>query len=58
MKLRLAAALALMSAAPVWAGPPYITDDPVPTDTGHWEIYGFAAGEGRASDLDTDRGSI
>lgn len=56
MKLRLAAALALMSAAPVWAGPPYITDDPVPTDTGHWEIYGFAAGEGRASDLDTDAG--
>ncbi len=24
-----------------YAGPPYITDDPVPTDTGHWEIYSF-----------------
>ena len=24
------------------AGPPYLTDDPVPTDTGHWEIYAFA----------------
>jgi hypothetical protein len=26
------------------AGPPYITDDPEPTDLGHWEIYGFAGG--------------
>ena len=31
---------------PAMAGPPYITDDPVPTDTGHWEIYAFTAGEG------------
>jgi len=21
-------------------GPPFLTDDPEPTDTGHWEIYG------------------
>jgi hypothetical protein len=21
------------------AGPPFLTDDPIPTDTGHWEIY-------------------
>jgi hypothetical protein len=27
-----------------WAGPPYVTDDPEPTDLGHWEIYGFAGG--------------
>jgi hypothetical protein len=26
------------------AGPPFITDDPEPTDTGHWEIYNFAKG--------------
>lgn len=26
------------------AGPPFATDDPVPTDRGHWEIYSFAAG--------------
>lgn len=25
---------------PVLAGPPFLTDDPVPTDAGHWEIYG------------------
>lgn len=22
-----------------YAGPPFLTDDPEPTDTGHWEIY-------------------
>jgi hypothetical protein len=26
------------------AGPPYATDDPEPTDLGHWEIYAFAGG--------------
>jgi|KBSMisStaDraftv2_1062788.scaffolds.fasta_scaffold281324_2 hypothetical protein len=26
------------------AGPPYVTDDPDPTETGHYEIYLFAAG--------------
>ncbi len=28
------------------AGPPYVTDDPVPTEFGHWEIYQYAAGSG------------
>ena len=27
-----------------WAGPPYDTDDPEPTDLRHWEIYLFGAG--------------
>lgn len=55
--IRIVAALALASAASAaYAGPPYLTDDPVPTDTGHWEIYGFTAGEGRNSDLDEDLG--
>ncbi len=44
------------SATPAWAGPPYLTDDPVPTDTGHWEIYAFGAAEGRRSTLDADVG--
>lgn len=26
------------------AGPPFVTDDPEPTEAGHWEIYGFAGG--------------
>jgi hypothetical protein len=51
------AALALAGAsAPAFAGPPYLTDDPVPTDTGHWEIYAFTAGEGRASTIDDEAG--
>jgi len=38
--------LALLFATPRYAhaGPPYITDDPEPTNTGHWEIYHFGLG--------------
>lgn len=50
------AAFALASAVPAFAGPPYITDDPAATDTGHWEIYAFATGEGRRGDVDADAG--
>ena len=56
MKRWLAAAFALMSGARAIAGPPYITDDPAPTDAGHWEIYGFATGDGQGSDVDADAG--
>jgi hypothetical protein len=50
-------ALALAAASvPATAGPPYFTDDPIPTDTGHWEIYAFTAGEGRKSVIDGDSG--
>lgn len=44
-------ALAIPAAAS--AGPPFLTDDPVPTDTGHWEIYApqfQAEGSGGAFD--------
>jgi len=34
----------LCVAAPVRAGPPYVTDDPGTTDPSHWEIYNFAEG--------------
>jgi hypothetical protein len=50
------AALALVCViAPTmaWAGPPFLTDDPEPTETGHWEIYApaaDAAGKGQAYD--------
>lgn len=33
------ALIAAAAASPSWAGPPYVTDDPEPTDTGHWENY-------------------
>jgi hypothetical protein len=34
------------------AGPPYATDDPEPTDLGHWEIYAFTQGTGSHSSFD------
>ncbi len=33
-----------MLVSPAFAGPPYVTDDPEPTDFGHYEIYAFAGG--------------
>lgn len=35
----------LATGSPADAGPPFITDDPVPTDPGHYEIYVFAQGQ-------------
>ena len=39
--------------APVaaWAGPPFLADDPEPTETGHWETYAFADSQGRGSEF-------
>jgi len=39
-----ALAVAILLASPALAGPPYVTDDPEPTDEGHYEIYLFASG--------------
>ena len=41
MRRLVTAALALAFAAPeaAVAGPPFLTDDPEPTETGHWEIH-------------------
>ena len=38
------------------AGPPYLTDDPQPTDTGHWEIYNFVQGSRTRDDVDGEAG--
>lgn len=35
---------AAITAAPAAAGPPYVTDDPIPTELGRWEVYGFVSG--------------
>jgi len=35
---------ALIWAVPALAGPPYVTDDPEPTDLHKWEIYNFVSG--------------
>lgn len=54
--IRFAALALAVAASPAFAGPPYLTDDPVPTDTGHWEIYAFTQGEKLDSVLDQDAG--
>jgi|HubBroStandDraft_5_1064220.scaffolds.fasta_scaffold51465_4 hypothetical protein len=36
--------VALLASGAALAGPPYVSDDPQPTDLGHFEIYAFAAG--------------
>jgi Putative MetA-pathway of phenol degradation len=36
--------LLLALCTPAFAGPPYVTDDPEPTDLGHFEIYAFTGG--------------
>ncbi len=38
------------------AGPPYVSDDPEPTDLGHWEIYNFVEGVGTPGDVAGDAG--
>ena len=37
-------AAGLSAATPARAGPPFVTEDPAPTDRGHWEVYTFVAG--------------
>jgi hypothetical protein len=49
-------AILLAVAAPAWAGPPYQTDDPEPTELGHWEFYNFVTVDGRSSDFDGEAG--
>ncbi|USI72809.1 hypothetical protein [Sphingomonas morindae] len=39
-----AVALAVSACVPARAGPPYVTDDPEPTDRGKWESYAFVSG--------------
>jgi len=46
-----------LALAPAMAGPPFLTDDPVPTDTGHWEIYGPQIdAEGRGGEFEGSGG--
>lgn len=55
---RLIVALGFAAAcSPAFAGPPYVTDDPEPTDLGHYEIYVFAGG-GMTADGSDGAGGI
>ncbi len=48
----------LLIAAPAQAGPPFMTDDPEPTEQGHWEIYGpLIDVEGRGGDFSGSAGA-
>lgn len=49
-------ALSLALVGPAVAGPPYVTDDPQPTDLGHWEIYTFASGVHTPGDTSGEAG--
>lgn len=49
---------ALLLPAAVQAGPPFLTDDPEPTEQGHWEIYApLWEAEGRGSTFDGSLGA-
>ena len=44
-------ASAVLFSTPVLAGPPFITDDPVPVDLHHWEVYVFSQGAAGPRDM-------
>lgn len=52
----LATLVAVLSAQPAFAGPPFLTDDPQPTDEGHWEIYNFVQGVHTPGDTNGEAG--
>ena len=54
-----ATAAAILGLLPgtAWAGPPFMTDDPETTETGHWEIYGpYVETEGRGAGFEGTTG--
>lgn len=52
------AAWALATCAPALAGPPFLTDDPEPTQTGHWEIYApLMETDGRGAEFEGTAGA-
>lgn len=54
--MRVGALLAVLAVGQAWAGPPYLSDDPQPTDLHRWEVYGFVAGARGPSGLGGDAG--
>ena len=50
------AGLGLLLASLASAGPPYVSDDPEPTDTGHYEIYLFGSAQGGAQGIERNYG--
>jgi hypothetical protein len=55
--VRFLVGLSLAIATPAFAGPPFLTDDPEPTETGHWEIYApLLEGEGKGANFEGSTG--
>lgn len=52
-----AALIALAAPGVALAGPPFVTDDPEPTDLHKWEVYNFAAGTREGGETSTDIGA-
>jgi hypothetical protein len=50
-KRRIITVVLVLLARPALAGPPYVSDDPEPTDYKHFEIYSFSAGTATRGDL-------
>lgn len=63
MTARLLVLIVMCSCSPAMAGPPYVTDDPAPTEYRHFEVYGFtggtdaAGGTGGAAGIDFNYGA-
>lgn len=49
-------AFLLLVTLPAYAGPPYLTDDPEPTDLHHYEIYAFGSGTAMRDGMDSEAG--
>jgi len=49
-------AMALSQVGPAFAGPPYVSDDPEPTDYQHFEIYTFSNGIGTRDGTSGEQG--
>jgi hypothetical protein len=56
VQVSLCGVLWLATAARALAGPPYMTDDPEPTDYGHFEIYTFTQGVAAQGDTSGQSG--
>lgn len=58
LSIRAIALSALLAPSAALAGPPFLTDDPEPTEAGHWEIYGpLIEGEGKGGDFEGSAGA-
>jgi hypothetical protein len=56
MRVGLAFVMSFLLAHQAFAGPPYVSDDPEPTDYGHFEIYTFNTGTTTQSETDGETG--